>query len=174
MVAMAASYLLSYIDYIRTTFNTCSTDIRMEEARNWKKGWGRGAFALCWIHQCNTNIEKIQRRAARWFINDYSRYSSVKSMLQQLQWPTLEERRNKSRLSLLYKAKNNLIALEIPSYYQQRHDETRLHHQSSYILPYIRTSSHINSFYPKTINQWNALPAHAISSNSLTEFQNNI
>ena len=51
-----------------------------------------------------TNIEKVQRRAARLVLNDYSRYSSVTSMLQQLQWPTLEERRKKARLSLLNKA----------------------------------------------------------------------
>ena len=30
----------------------------------------------------STNIEKIQRRAARWVLNGYSRYSSVTSMLQ--------------------------------------------------------------------------------------------
>ena len=45
-----------------------------------------------------TNIEKIQRRAARWVLIDYSRYSSVTSMLHQLQWPTLEERRKKAAL----------------------------------------------------------------------------
>ena len=114
-----------------------------------------------------TNIEKIQRRAARWVFNDYGRYSSVTSMLQQLQWPTLEERRKKARLFLFYKAKNNLIALQIPSYYRTRQDETRLHHQSSFVCPYIRTSPHMNSFYPITIKEWNALPTNIITSNSL-------
>ena len=66
-----------------------------------------------------TSVKKIQRRASRWLLNDYSRYSSVTSMLQQLQWPTLEERHKKDRLSLLYKANNNLIALKVPPYYHQ-------------------------------------------------------
>jgi len=61
-----------------------------------------------------TNIEKIQRRVARWVLHDYSRYSSVTSMLYQLQWPSLESRRMKARLSLFYEARNNLIALQIP------------------------------------------------------------
>jgi len=34
-------------------------------------------------------IENIQRRAAKWIVKDYSRYSSVTSMLQQLSWPEL-------------------------------------------------------------------------------------
>jgi len=37
-------------------------------------------------------IENIQRRAARWIMKDYSRYSSVTSMLQQLSWPELQTR----------------------------------------------------------------------------------
>ena len=64
-----------------------------------------------------TSIEKVQRRAARWVLNNYSRYSSVTTMLQQLQWSTLEERHKKARLSLLYKAKNNLVALQIPPHF---------------------------------------------------------
>ena len=120
------------------------------------------------------NIEKIQRRAARWVLNDYSRYSSVTSMLQLLQWPTLQERRYKSRLSLLYKVKNNLVAHQIPPYYITCHNETRLHHQSSFILLYIRTSAYINSFYPRTINKWNTLPSRVVRSNSLTEILDNI
>jgi len=96
------------------------------------------------------------------------------STTQYTEWPTLEERRKKARLSLFYKAKNNLIALQIPSYYRTRQDETRLHHQSSFVCPYIRTSSHMNSFYPKTIKEWNALPTNIITSNSLILFQSNI
>ena len=38
-----------------------------------------------------TNIEKKQRRAARWTLSDYNRYSSVSNMLKQLQWSSLEK-----------------------------------------------------------------------------------
>ena len=95
-------------------------------------------------------------------------------MLQLLQWPTLQERCYKSRLSLLYKVQNNLVALQIPPYYRKCRNETRLHHQLSFILPYIRTSAYMNSFYPRTINEWNALPSHVVRSNSLTEFLDNV
>jgi len=121
-----------------------------------------------------TNIEKIQKRAVHWVLHDYSRHSSVTSMLQQLQWPSLESRRTKARLCLFYKAKNSLIALRIPLHYQTCNNDTRLHHQSSFTYPYIRTSSCINSFFPKTINEWNTLPSFVATSDSMATFQNNI
>jgi len=36
------------------------------------------------------HLEKVQRRAARWVFNDYSTYSSVTDMLQQLSLGTLQ------------------------------------------------------------------------------------
>ena len=46
-------------------------------------------------------LEKVQRRAARWAMNDYGRLSSVTSMLNQLSWPTLQTRRKLSVGSIL-------------------------------------------------------------------------
>ena len=46
-------------------------------------------------------IEMIQRRAARWVFSNYDFHSSVSSMLKDLNWSTLEERRKASRLTLL-------------------------------------------------------------------------
>ena len=42
------------------------------------------------IHQ----IEMVQRKAARFVFNDYSRHSSVTDMLNQLNWQSLEKRRD--------------------------------------------------------------------------------
>ena len=41
----------------------------------------------------DTILEKVQRRAARWVMSDYSWSSSVTVMLNHLGWPTLVERR---------------------------------------------------------------------------------
>ena len=51
-------------------------------------------------------VEMIQRRSARYVTNRYHNTSYVETMLQKLQWPTLEERRMKARLTLLYKIAN--------------------------------------------------------------------
>ena len=44
------------------------------------------------------SMEKIQRQAARWVTSDYAWTSSVTSMLNDLQWPTLSSRRKSARL----------------------------------------------------------------------------
>jgi len=44
-----------------------------------------------------------QRRTARLAENCYSRYQSVTDILQQLDWPTLNERRNQMKLIMMYK-----------------------------------------------------------------------
>ena len=45
----------------------------------------------------------IQRRAARFCYNDFSRSSSVTRMMSSINLPTLEERRNRSKLTTTYK-----------------------------------------------------------------------
>ena len=35
-------------------------------------------------------LEEVQGRAAHWVLNDYGRFSSVTSMLDQLSWPILQ------------------------------------------------------------------------------------
>ena len=83
-------------------------------------------------------------------------------------------RQIKARLSLFYKAMNNLIALQIPQYYQTHHIDTRLHHQSSaplHILTFKHHHNYVNIFFPKTINEWNTFVA---TSDSLVTFQYNI
>ena len=64
------------------------------------------------------NIEKIQRRAARWVLSDYRQQSSVTNMLNQLHWPTLQLRRYVSRLSQIHKiVYHHNTAINMPSYY---------------------------------------------------------
>ena len=48
-------------------------------------------------------IEMVQRREARYVVNKYHNTSSVTSMLEELKWPTLEDRRQRDRLVLMYK-----------------------------------------------------------------------
>ena len=53
-------------------------------------------------------LEMVQRRAARYVTNRYHNTSSVSSMIEQLEWTTLQERRKHSRLLMMYKLKNNI------------------------------------------------------------------
>ena len=62
-------------------------------------------------------IDRIQRRAACWSLCNYNRYSSVTLMQHQLNWQNLQQHWKIVRLSLLYKALYNHIALQVPPYY---------------------------------------------------------
>jgi len=117
------------------------------------------------------SIKKIQRRAVRWIFNDYDYSHSVTAMLQSLTWPTLQHRRRRMRLTLLYKCINGLIALKIPNYFTPINTNTRIHHHRSYNFSHVRTDAYINNFFPRTIREWNDLPPQIIDSNSLDLFQ---
>jgi hypothetical protein len=54
----------------------------------------------------------VQRREARYVVNRYHNASSVTSMLEELKWPTLEERRKRARLILMYKIVNGLVKID--------------------------------------------------------------
>ena len=48
-------------------------------------------------------MERVHRRVARFAANCYLRYHSVTGMMQELNWPTLIESRNESKLVMMYK-----------------------------------------------------------------------
>ena len=54
-------------------------------------------------------IEAIQNRAARFCFNDYSRQSSVSNKLYRLDLPTLQQRRARAKLIMMYKMINDQI-----------------------------------------------------------------
>ena len=61
------------------------------------------------------NLEMVQRKAARFVFNDYSSYSSITAMLQELKWNSLQDRRIQSRLIMFYKILNNLVEVDFNS-----------------------------------------------------------
>ena len=61
----------------------------------------------------------VQRRAARWVTGRYHNTSSVSDMLRSLDWRSLEQRRVDSRLTILYKIRNHLVAID-ENFYLQR------------------------------------------------------
>ena len=78
--------------------------------------------------QYTHKIEMVQRRAARWTMNDYARTTSVTSLLHQLGCLTLEERRSAARFCLFYKIVNGLVAMPLPEYIQPTHKISRYCH----------------------------------------------
>ena len=112
------------------------------------------------IHQ----LDKVQRSAARFVMNDFSQFSSVTSMLNHLSWPTLEQRRNYFKLLMLFKLIHGLVA--IPSITLIPMASRTRGHSHRYYIPPVRTETYLHSFLPSAIKLWNNLPQ------SLTEISN--
>ena len=70
-------------------------------------------------HRIVYQIEMVQRRAARWVTERYHNTSSVSDMLCSLDWRSLEQTRVDSRLTILYKIRNHLVAIDGNSYLQR-------------------------------------------------------
>ena len=65
-----------------------------------------------------SQIEQVQRRAARWTVGNFDQRASVTQIVQNLGWRTLEQRRTDARLCLFYKVVHGLVAVPLPDYIQ--------------------------------------------------------
>ena len=55
-------------------------------------------------------VERVQRTAARWTYRRWRNKSSVGNMLDELEWPSLEARREQSSLTLFYKIQTGIVS----------------------------------------------------------------
>ena len=106
-------------------------------------------------------VEMIQRLEARWILGRYDRLDSVTDMLSSLKWRSLELRRSKARLCILFKQINGLATYECDKLQKEHKSrmDTRLSSLSNrFEQPRCTCDYYKNSFYPRTIAQWNNSP----------------
>ena len=119
-------------------------------------------------------LEMVQRRAARYVNNDYSRHSSVTQMLQKLGWRSLEQRRADIRLIFLYKSLHGLVAVNLQEHLTLQSRVSRQNHPMSFV-PLSETKQYLQqSFLPRTIVQWNRLPQNIAMSTCLDTFKQGV
>jgi hypothetical protein len=56
----------------------------------------------------------VQRKAAKFVMGDYKTTSRVRPMLEHLKWPTLEERRKRAKVTMLYRIIHQVVAISPP------------------------------------------------------------
>ena len=118
-----------------------------------------------------SHIEQVQRRAARWTVNNFARQASVTRIVQDLGWRTLDQRRADARLCLFYKIVHGLVAVPLPEYIQYSNRVSRYCHSMTFRQVSTSTDYYKYSFFPLAIVQWNALPQSVASSQSLEVFK---
>ncbi len=117
-------------------------------------------------------IEAVQRRAARFAFNCYDTYNtSVSGLIKQLGWDSLETRRTANRLNVFYKAVNNQIAIQLPNDLQRPSRMTRNQHSKSFIQMSAGPNYYNNSFFPRTVKDWNSLGENIVQAPSSDRFR---
>ena len=99
----------------------------------------------------------------------YRRKDSVTDMLHQLSWETLEQRRKKARVVMMYRVIHGLVMIPdnqlVPTSVDTRGNSKKFHQLAA------RTNYYKHTFFPSTIPHWNALPETVASASTLEEFK---
>ena len=118
-------------------------------------------------------VEKVQRTASRWTCRRWRNTSSVSDMLDELEWPSLEARREQSSLTFFYKIHSGTVSLDKDKYLTPAPNlqRTRASHDLQYTRYFVYSDALKNSFSPRTIPRWNSLPSSVVSSKTTEEFK---
>lgn len=118
-------------------------------------------------------LEKVQRTAARWTCRRWRNTSHVGEMLDELEWPTLEARREQSSLVFFHKIHTGLVDIDKTKYLTPapRLRQTRASHDLQYSRYQTYTDALKHSFFPRTIPLWNGLPSSVASAETTEQFK---
>ena len=102
----------------------------------------------------NNKIEKVQRTAARWTCRRWRNTSSVGVILDELEWPSLEARRDQSSLFLFHKIRCGAVFIKKDKYMTPAHrlKTTRSSHSAQYRRHQTYNDALKNSLSPSVAN----------------------
>ena len=113
----------------------------------------------------------VQRRAARYVTNRYRITSSVTSMLDYLDRKSLQARRAKTQLIMLFKIIHGLVDIPAEDYLVPASTRTRSKHSLKFLQIQVSCDYDKLSFFPIAICRWNSLPANVAEAPSLVSFK---
>jgi hypothetical protein len=120
-------------------------------------------------------IEMTQRRAARFVTRRYHNTSSVSNMLHQLQWPSLQQRRQNYKLTMLYKITRGMVAIDSDQYLTPRCQRTSRHFNSQAFIPFNGCANYYKqTFFPSIVPHWNSLSERTVTSATLQDFKTSL
>ena len=127
--------------------------------------------APIWHPYQDTQIAQVQRTAARLTCRRWRNTSSVGDMLDELEWPSLEARKEQSSLTFFYKIHSGTVSLDKDKYLTSNIRSTRASREFQYDRYLAYSEALKNSFFPRTIPVWNSLPPSVASSKTPEEFK---
>ena len=91
-------------------------------------------------------------------------------MLDELQWPELQERRRQVSLTF-YKMHNNLVTIDKKRYHSEAGNRSTKSNPFQYHRPNAYTDGLKFYFFPRTIATWNRLTTEAVSAETVDGFK---
>ena len=122
-------------------------------------------------------VEQVQAKFTRLLCRKLNiKYKSYKERLLLLNLESLEARRIKTDLTIIYKIVHNLVDLEFDNYFEFYQSNYNLRRHSLTLKNQIPPKSFArkNFFSIRNVSIWNSLPATIVESKSLTAFKNRL
>ena len=97
-------------------------------------------------------------------------------MLDELEWPSLEARRERSFLTFFYNIHSGTVSLDKDKYLTPAPNirSTRASREFQYIRYLAYSEALKNSLFPRTIPVWNSLPSSVVSLKTPEAFKSHI
>ena len=113
-------------------------------------------------------LDKVQNCAARMVSGNYN-YGpgTLTTIMSDLNWDSLGDRRRMSRLSMMYKIANGLVAIEADEFLQQPSRFTKRSNEHNFQTIRARTDTYAQSYFLRTIKDWNKLDISVVTSPSI-------
>ena len=94
-------------------------------------------------------------------------------MMDKLEWPSLEARREQLSLTFFLKIHSGTVSLDKDKYLTPAPNlrRTRASHKSQYTRYLAYSEALKNSIFPRTIPVWNSLPSSVVSSKTPEELK---
>ena len=137
---------------------------------NWSKQVPQGTHTTKKIFQ---PWREFKEKLLVFFLQNFNKTASVTDMLSDLKWDTLETGRKKNKLTLMYKLSHNLVDINTEHLIPNKENRTRKSHVFKYKMPKVSKDVFKFSFFPRSITEWNSLPADLVNCKSLSDFKLN-
>ena len=118
------------------------------------------------------NIEKIQRRATRALA--VLKDTPYTERLRILGLPSLQYRRLRGDMILLYRLVNNDISIDFSDLFTISSVTSTRGHIYKLYKPHATTRARCHFFSVRAVNSWNSLPDYVVTAQSLNVFKNQL
>lgn len=116
-------------------------------------------------------LESIQKKAARFIYNSYSWRTSATALVEKANLEPLQLRRYFERMKYMHLLYNSKLGIDSSIYIEHVIRRCTRSNHSKKLKEYMcRTDTFQNSFFPRTVRQWNALPCDAVECPTVESF----